>query len=211
MLPDAETLQREADDFRAQLDSDKKYLDQLEAQFRKQRADADEFLKMTASEIAEWSEALVGGTEDSKRAAAILDLQVEWLDRFGRDATFHGALCERSSGVAATCVGLASLTGSTDVIYDICIFDEASKATATEALVPMVRAKKWIFVGDSRQLPPFEDEVHRNGELLTPSKKRAPFAGVRGAPPEISLFRFLLGAFPKLFPSLSTSSWRGQF
>jgi serine/threonine protein kinase len=164
-LPDAETLQREAEDHRVQLDSDKKYLDQLEARFRAQRADADEFLKMSAGEIAEWSEALLGGTEDSKRAAAILDLQAEWLDRFGRDTTFHAALCERSSVVAATCVGLASLAGYAEVTYDICIFDEASKASATEALVPMVRAKKWIFVGDSRQLPPFEDEVHRNSDL----------------------------------------------
>jgi AAA domain len=164
-VPDPETVRRDADEFRVQLDSDKKYLDQLETQFRKKRKDADEFLKMSAAEISEWSDALVGDSEEGRRTAAILDLQAEWLDRFGRDTTFLGALCERSSVVAATCIGLASLPGSSEVTYDLCIFDEASKATATEALVPMVRAKKWVFVGDSRQLPPFEDEVHRNGEL----------------------------------------------
>src|SRR5439155_19400587 len=136
-----------------QLDSDKKYLDQLETQFRKKRKDADEFLKMSAAEISEWSDALVGDSEEGRRTAAILDLQAEWLDRFGRDITFLGALCERSSVVAATCIGLASRPGSNEVTYDLCIFDEASKATATEALVPMVRAKKWVSVGDSRQLP----------------------------------------------------------
>jgi superfamily I DNA and/or RNA helicase len=67
--------------------------------------------------------------------------------------------------VAATCVGLASLPGAGEIPYDLCIVDEASKATATEAIVPMVRARRWILVGDSCQLPPFEDEVHRNSEI----------------------------------------------
>src|SRR5206468_11817431 len=110
-------------------------------------------------------EALVGDSDEGRRAAAVLDLQAKWLDCFGRNETFNGALCERSSVVAATCIGLASLPGADEVTYDLCVFDEASKATATEALVPMVRAKKWVFVGDSRQLPPFEDEVTRNAEL----------------------------------------------
>jgi len=165
LLSDPETIQREADEYRIQLDSDKKYLEQLEAQLRRKRKDADEFLKMSPAEKAEWAEALVGGTDEGRRAAAVLDLQATWLDCFGHNDAFNGALCERSSVVAATCIGLASLPGTDEVTYDLCIFDEASKATATEALVPMVRAKKWAFVGDSHQLPPFEDEVHRNGEL----------------------------------------------
>src|SRR5437762_845379 len=38
--------------------------------------------------------------------------------------------------------------------------------------------------------------------MLTPGKKRAPFAGIRGAPPDgVSFLPFLLGSFPKLFPS----------
>ncbi|MBK6856875.1 MAG: hypothetical protein IPG97_10105 [Microthrixaceae bacterium] len=40
--------------------------------------------------------------------------------------------------------------------------DEASKATATETLVPLVRAKRWVLVGDEKQLPPFLDEALRD-------------------------------------------------
>ena len=43
--------------------------------------------------------------------------------------------------------------------------DEASKATATEALVPFVRAKKWVLVGDRRQLPPFLDDALTRPEI----------------------------------------------
>jgi superfamily I DNA and/or RNA helicase len=54
---------------------------------------------------------------------------------------------------------MAGVRGMGDVIYDMCIVDEASKATATEILVPMSRSRKWVLVGDPAQLPPFfEDE-----------------------------------------------------
>lgn len=53
------------------------------------------------------------------------------------------------------------------VSFDLCIVDEASKATATESLVPMSRARKWILVGDPKQLPPFfEEEFRRNSSIL---------------------------------------------
>ncbi len=137
----------------------------MEGQFRKSRKDADEFLGLLPGEMAEWSGVLVGDSEEGRRAEALLDLHVQWLDRFGRGTNFLGALCERSDVVAATCIGLASLPGAGEVTYDLCIVDEASKATATEVLVPMARAKRWVFVGDSKQLPPFEDEVHRDPAL----------------------------------------------
>jgi hypothetical protein len=162
---DRETFEREVEELRDQLDSDKRVLEQLEGQFRKARKDADEFLSLQPAEMSEWSGVLVGDSEDGRRAEALLDLHAQWLDRFGLGPTFHGALCERSDVVTATCIGLASLPGAGEVSYDLCIVDEASKATATEILVPMVKAKRWIFVGDSKQLPPFEDEVHRDPAL----------------------------------------------
>lgn len=41
--------------------------------------------------------------------------------------------------------------------FDILILDEASKTTFQEFLVPAQIARKWIIVGDVRQLPPFTD------------------------------------------------------
>ncbi len=53
-----------------------------------------------------------------------------------------------------------------DIEFDLCIVDEASKATATEVLVPMARSRRWILVGDSNQLPPFQDEASSNAQFL---------------------------------------------
>lgn len=162
---DIEALEAGIEELQLNLDDAKQHLDQLERQLKDSQADSKDFLAMGSSELAEWSALFLGKSDESRRAEQLLRLQADWLDRFGRDVTFHGALCERSSVVAATCIGLASLAGADDVEYDLCIIDEASKATATEALVPMTRAKRWVLVGDSRQLSPFEDEVHRSARL----------------------------------------------
>ena len=149
---DIEALEAGIQELQIHLDDAKQHLDQLEKDLKESQADAKEFLAMESSELAEWSGVFLGKSDESRRAEQLLRLQADWLDRFGRDVSFHGALCERSSVVAATCIGLASLAGADDVEYDLCIIDEASKATATEALVPMTRAKRWVLVGDSRQL-----------------------------------------------------------
>lgn len=41
--------------------------------------------------------------------------------------------------------------------WDVLIVDEASKTLIQEFMVPALMAKKWIIVGDVRQLPPFAD------------------------------------------------------
>ena len=68
--------------------------------------------------------------------------------------------------VSGTCLGVVGPRSAGDLRFDLCIVDEASKATATEMLVPLARASRWVLVGDSRQLPPFQDEAMRDGELL---------------------------------------------
>lgn len=59
--------------------------------------------------------------------------------------------------------------------FDVVIIDEVSKATPLELLLPLMRGKKAILVGDHRQLPPifneadgidtFEDKVEENENI----------------------------------------------
>lgn len=48
-------------------------------------------------------------------------------------------------------------TGPNWPYFDVLIIDEASKTTFQEFLVPAQLARKWIVVGDVRQLPPFSE------------------------------------------------------
>ena len=68
--------------------------------------------------------------------------------------------------IAGTCVGIASIKGIQDVAFDLCIVDEASKATPTEVLVLSSRSRRWILVGDQKQLPPFVDQELDEKEVL---------------------------------------------
>lgn len=57
--------------------------------------------------------------------------------------------------VGATCVGLARRRiGLERISFDLVVIDEAGKALPGEILIPVLRAKKLVLIGDHRQLPP---------------------------------------------------------
>jgi hypothetical protein len=63
--------------------------------------------------------------------------------------------------VCATTIGIS--TGgrfeAEGIPFDLAIIDEASKATLGEFLVPGIRAKRWLLVGDEKQLSPHVDQA----------------------------------------------------
>jgi superfamily I DNA and/or RNA helicase len=85
-----------------------------------------------------------------------LEVQVAWLDLLGQLKRLEAVVLRAASVVAGTCVGLGSSEAFFESRFDLCIIDEASKATATEALIPMVRSARCLLVGDPKQLPPFD-------------------------------------------------------
>ncbi len=88
--------------------------------------------------------------------------------------------------VCATCVGIG--TGRAmpfgDLTYDVVIIDEASRATQTEAMIPLRLGRRWVLVGDHKQLPP---------TMFPEVKDRLLAAGVSPLHGSISLFELLQG------------------
>jgi serine/threonine protein kinase len=118
------------------------------------------------SELNEFGGVLLGDSPAHLRCRVLMELQESWLERVGRSNEFHAAMLASANVVAATCIGLAGVRGIESVAFDLCIVDEASKATATELLVPLARSRRLIMVGDPKQLPPFfEQEVLRSAQL----------------------------------------------
>jgi serine/threonine protein kinase len=125
----------------------------------------NELLRLKPEELEQKSNSLIDpNTPDAKMLQRLIAIQAEWFDQFGRNEKFNAPLIKRSQLVAGTCIGISR--DIQDIEFDLCIIDEASKATATEVLVPIARSHRWILVGDPKQLPPFQDEVSRDSDFL---------------------------------------------
>ena len=107
--------------------------------------------------------AILGPKKLSAEFMKIVDTQAKWLDRVGSSSQLTPVFLKTRRLLAGTCIGFMSLPEVRDLKFDICIIDEASRATIPQGLVSMVKAEKWIVVGDSNQLAPSELEL-RNPE-----------------------------------------------
>jgi hypothetical protein len=144
----------------SELESEKRTLTEniqhLRDELRTSGSDGVELADLTVDALREWNG--VFKNEDPKwcEFRKEIELQVAWLGLLGQLKQFEEVVLRSASVVAGTCVGLGSSEAFTKTKFDLCIIDEASKATATEALVPMVRSHRCLVVGDPIQLPPFE-------------------------------------------------------
>jgi serine/threonine protein kinase len=147
---------------RSQLDRDARRLREIKSVARKLKG----LPTHEVSVVRNAADELLDDTTTDGRVAELIKLQSRWLEHLGRRPEFEAALLAASQVVAGTCVGMARTRGINDTPFDLCIVDEASKATATESLIPMVRATRWVLVGDERQLPPQIDDALRDKGVI---------------------------------------------
>ena len=136
--------------------------------------------RLLVADLRDRAARLAPDTPAGGRCRQLIELLGEWHARFGSTPEFMAAALARAQVVAATCVGLGAVRGLQSVRFDLCIIDEASRATAPELLIAMARAQRFVLVGDERQLPPHIDrELLREDVLeprnLTVAELREPF------------------------------------
>ena len=92
----------------------------------------------------------------------------------GATTQLHPELIRYAHVVAATTIGTASRPELSDVDFDLAIVDEAGQIGTADLLVPLVRARRAVLVGDQQQLPPFLDsEVDAWGQDVGDPRIRA--------------------------------------
>lgn len=126
---------------------------------------AGQLEKMTEQDLIELEADFINHAEHGPQFRKLLTLVEEWRQRFGQSTDFHGAYISDCDLIGGTCLGVAAHSLQS-VEFDLCIIDEASKATPTEMLVPMAKSRKWVIVGDPNQLPPFVDESQQARHAL---------------------------------------------
>lgn len=161
-------------------------MEELELDQRKKPKDAklDEDVELLISKLSrhgfkevDLRKALATGNSDTlhldseelsklNNLVAIYRVQRDWLRRFGIDKELKQSVVKRTTLFAGTCIGFISAPFIGDIEFDVCIIDEASKATSTELLVAISRSRRVILVGDSKQLPPNDEELLRNQKAM---------------------------------------------
>lgn len=82
-------------------------------------------------------------------------LLAEWRDLLQtRPQALYPTLIRSADVVGATCIGVATDARFEDLSFDMVIADEAGQIQVMDLLVPLVRARRAVLVGDHLQLPP---------------------------------------------------------
>ncbi len=100
------------------------------------------------------------------RVRQLVESQGDWLASLTDPRSAEPMFLPTQSVVAGTCMGFLANMHIQEMQFDLCIIDEASRATAPELLVPMTRSKRWIMVGDTKQLPPMVEEIFEHKDLV---------------------------------------------
>ena len=126
--------------------------------------------------LGQLSKKIRDAADDELAHDPVAQVQRDWAERIKDDDAIGSMLLLNANLLCATPIGIAMAPEFRDVevVFDVMIMDEASKATITDFLVPAARARKWILVGDHRQLPPYVDL----GELEAVTSERAKRAGL---------------------------------
>lgn len=124
--------------------------------------------QLDPDDLRQRAAALAPDTPEGHRCRGLIELLAQWHARFGETSEFAAAALARAQVVGATCVGLGAIRGVASVPFDLCVIDEASRATAPELFIPMARAARYVLVGDDRQLPPYLDTDALSDKTLEP-------------------------------------------
>ncbi|KWB99494.1 hypothetical protein WL45_05325 [Burkholderia ubonensis] len=186
LLTQTEQTLTEESDLKGNIDSLRARLSRLTVNLDRLNGLGADFNDAPDADLEGLLDGLVGTGAGKKELMPLMKLHLDWLARLGSERSFHGAVLREARIVAGTCIGLGSTPAFQQDEYDLCIVDEASKATATETLVPMSRSRRTILVGDPKQLPPFIESLEdENGEPVFSDDARK------------SLLQVLLSQLPK--------------
>lgn len=120
----------------------------------------------TLEEARRIIEQILGYMKVGRSYRDLLKVQARWITKLQASGEVERLFLRSRSVLAGTCVGFLSNPLVREFEYDVCIIDEASRATSTEMLVPFSKARKIVLVGDTRQLGPSNIEFVNQEALL---------------------------------------------
>ncbi|MGR6998333.1 AAA domain-containing protein [Yinghuangia aomiensis] len=104
-------------------------------------------------ELEQLVASLLDGHGAGQRLRELVRTHGDWLASLNDPQAAEPMFLPTQSVVAGTCMGFLANTHIQNMQFDLCIIDEASRATAPELLVPMTRAEgqRWATPSNSRR------------------------------------------------------------
>ncbi|WP_261575042.1 DEAD/DEAH box helicase [Frankia gtarii] len=161
---------------------------------------ADVEADVEAADVAGWERREQSLLDTVGLARTRASLLAEWRGRVPTaDEELKHELVGYADVIAATCIGVSTKKLLSGLSFDLAIVDEAGQIALPDLLVPLVRARRAVLVGDHHQLPPYLDsEVARWAEGLVP--------GAELSAPVVTETRDIVGRseFERLFERIGT-------
>lgn len=151
-------------------------------------------------DLAGWTRLHQDLTSAATLARRRAGLLTHWRDQVAvAEQDLHRELVRYADVVAATCIGTATTALLAELEFDVAIVDEAGQISTPNLLVPLVRARRAVLVGDHNQLPPFLDDEVRGWADNLASEVPPPVATQIG-----DVLR--RSAFERLYPRLGDTN-----
>ncbi|MEA5580356.1 AAA domain-containing protein [Nodularia harveyana UHCC-0300] len=165
-----------------------------------------EFLHRCKTQFDAWKNQL---TEEENYLSRYADFTKDWIAKVKnpseRDRNdLRRIYLDNANVVGITCVQAANYNFTQEFkAFDVVIIDEVSKCTPPELLIPALKGKKLVLVGDHRQLPPMLDTstVEEVAQSLGSTKSELQFL-------EESLFKIQFEAADKSIKQMLNTQYR---
>lgn len=164
---------------KAQIVSKKQTLLKLREKYKIEATNADEVIahikKLKEHNIRQLN-AQRGFRNDWEKTIRSLKERLDDNDSFKYDQEYYQQIYINACNVVGiSCTdNMRNLSDNGYNDFDVVIIDEVSKATPPELLIPLMKARKAILVGDHRQLPPMFKEHEGSYKELAESQENAP-------------------------------------
>ena len=153
-------------------EADKKYQKDLQTFLDRYKADDEDELKSNVEN--KYQDAIKKQKKEVSIRRLWEDSYKEFVNRltdeenYSNDQKYYNQTYINACNVVGiTCTdNMRNLTDNGFDDFDVVIIDEVSKATPPELLIPLLKARKAILVGDHTQLPPMFDEHERSYKEL---------------------------------------------
>ncbi len=99
-------------------------------------------------------------TNERIKASRIKTVLNDWLIELGSGVSEpleKNVVLDAIPVIGSTCMGIMSDRDFNSITYDVVIVDEAGQIPIFDILVPLIKAKKVILIGDHLQLPPMDE------------------------------------------------------